>query len=171
MTDACDYALRAVLICKNTLMVNDQLHSFRARSTHQSVITQCGKKSFLPLFGPSSTFVPYLLNHQFLVKSDNKPSTQLIHNSALKLSSSATNRVIRWILSIQGYSFKIEHQAGKTNVVADALSRFATHTNVIPEDQETAYIFAKFKHFHKPMICFDNCCTKHTTNTLSARTF
>ena len=81
----------------------------------------------------------YLLNHQFLVKSDNKPSTQLIHNSALKLSSSATNRVIRWILSIQGYSFKIEHQAGKTNVIANALSRFATHINMMLEDYGTAH--------------------------------
>ena len=46
--------------------------------------------------------------------------------------------MIRWILSIQGYNFKVEHQAGKTNVVADALSRFAAHINAIPDDVETA---------------------------------
>ena len=83
-------------------------------------------------------FRPYLLTHQFVVKSDNKPSTQLLTNSAMKLSTSATNRVIRWILSIQGYNFTVQHQPGKTNVVADALSRFAAHINVIPEDQEVA---------------------------------
>ena len=82
-------------------------------------------------------FRPYLLNHEFLIKSDNKPSTQLLVNSALKLSTSATNRVIRWILSIQAYNFKVEHQAGKTNVVAYALSRFSAHINAILDDLKT----------------------------------
>ena len=60
----------------------------------------------------------------------------MITNSSLKLSTSATNRVIRWILSLQTYSFTVEHQPGTSNVVADALSRFPLHVNAVPDDQD-----------------------------------
>ena len=62
----------------------------------------------------------------------------MIANSSMKLSTSATNRVIRWILSLQTYDFTVEHQPGTSNVVADALSRFPLYLNVIPDDQQTA---------------------------------
>ena len=119
-------------------MVNALLLLFPVHSMPLNASTLCGKKNCSLLYGLLNIFALYLLNHEFLVKSDNKPSTQLLVNSALKLSTSATNRVIRWILSIQAYNFKVEHQAGKTNVVADALSRFAAHINAIPDDFETA---------------------------------
>ena len=138
MTDACDYALGAVLMQKYPHGERPIAFISCTLNTSERNYSMWERELFAVVWA-IKYFRPYLLNHQFLVKSDNKPSTQLIHNSALKLSSSATNRVIRWILSIQGYSFKIEHQAGKTNVVADALSRFATHMNVMPEDHETAY--------------------------------
>ena len=136
-TDACDYALRAVLTQKYDH--GDRPVAFISRALNKTERNySMWEKELFAVIWSIKYFRPYLLNHDFLVKSDNKPSTQLLVNSALKLSTSATNRVIRWILSIQGYNFKVEHQAGKTNVVADALSRFAAHINAMPDDVETA---------------------------------
>ena len=136
-TDACDYALGAVLTQKHDHGERPVAFISCALNATERNYSMWEKELFAIVWS-IKYFRPYLLNHEFLVKSDNKPSTQLLVNSALKLSTSATNRVIRWILSIQAYNFKVEHQAGKTNVVADALSRFAAHLNVIPDDLTTA---------------------------------
>ena len=139
-TDACDYALGAVLM--QQFPQGERPVAFISRTLNNTEQNySMWEKELFAVVWAIKYFRPYLLNHNFLVKSDNKPSTQLLVNSALKLSTSATNRVIRWILSIQGYSFKVEHQAGKTNVVADALSRFAAHINAMPDDHETAQFF------------------------------
>ena len=46
-------------------------------------------------------FRPYLLNHNFLVKSDNKPSTSATRQLSVEIVHFRNNRVIRWI-----YPFK-----------------------------------------------------------------
>ena len=137
ITDACDYALGAVLMQKHPQ--GDRPIAFISRTlTVTESKYSTWEKDLFTIVWAIKYFRPYLLTHQFVVKSDNKPSTQLLTNSAMKLSTSATNRVIRWILSIQGYNFTVQHQPGKTNMVADTLSRFAAHINVILEGHEVA---------------------------------
>ena len=136
-TDACDYALGAVLAQKHPSGERPIAFVSRALTTTEQKYSMWEKELFAIVWA-IKYFRPYLLNHEFVVKSDNKPSTQLLNNSSMKLSTSATNRVIRWILSLQGYSYKIEHQPGKSNVVADALSRFPVCMNVLPEDENIA---------------------------------
>ena len=82
------------------------------------------EKELFTVIWATKYFRPYLLHRKFTIRSDNKPSTQLITNHSFKLTTSATSRVIRWILSLQPYNFEIQHHPGKSNVVADALSRF-----------------------------------------------
>ena len=136
-TDACDYALGAALSQKHPQ--GERPVAFISRIL---TLTECRysmwEKELFSIIWAVKYFRPYLLNHKFTIKSDNKPATQMIANSSMKLSTSATNRVIRWILSLQTYDFTIEHQPGTSNVVADALSRFPLHLNVIPDDQPTA---------------------------------
>ena len=111
-TDACDYALGAVLTQKHDHGERPVAFISCALNATERNYSMWEKELFAIVWS-IKYFRPYLLNHEFLVKSDNKPSTQLLVNSALKLSTSATNRVIRWILSIQAYNFKVEHQARK----------------------------------------------------------
>ena len=59
----------------------------------------------------------YLSNNEFMVYTDHKPLQYLMSQK------STTGRLARWSLELQGYIFKIIHKQGKTNVVADALSR------------------------------------------------
>ena len=99
MTDACDYALGAVLMQKYPH--SERPNAFISCMLNSSELNySIWEKELFAIVWAIKHFCLYLLNHQFLVKYNNKPSTQLIHNSALKLSSSATNHVIRWILSI-----------------------------------------------------------------------
>ena len=136
-TDACDYALGAALSQKHPQGDRPVAFISRILNTTERRYSMWEKELFAIVWAIKH-FRPYLLNHSFTVKSDNKPSTQMITNSSLKLSTSATNRIIRWILSLQTYSFTVEHQPGTSNVVADALSRFPLHVNAMPDDHINA---------------------------------
>ena len=59
----------------------------------------------------------YLSNNEFIVYTDHKPLQYLMTQKG------ATGRLARWSLELQGYNFHIFHKIGKTNVVADSLSR------------------------------------------------
>jgi hypothetical protein len=60
---------------------------------------------------------PYLSYEKFLVVTDHAPLTRLFKQKGL------TPRQTRWIDTLSEYTFDITYKPGKTNVVADALSR------------------------------------------------
>src|SRR5207253_1272706 len=62
-------------------------------------------------------FRHFLFGRRFQLKTDHKPLQWL------KNHSSPTSRLTRWALVLQEYDFEIQHCPGKTNSVADALSR------------------------------------------------
>ena len=105
-------------------MANAPSHLSQRHSQTMNSNIHYGKKNYSLLFGPQSIFAHTLLHRHFTIRSDNKPSIQLITNPSFKLTTSATSRVVRWILSLQPYDFTLQHHPGKSNVVADALSRF-----------------------------------------------
>ena len=138
-TDACDYAMGAVL---------SQMHdhgerpvAFLSKSLAQAQLNySMWEKELLAVVWAVRELRPYLRTHHFTLKSDNKPSVQILNTTNVKLSTLATNRVLRWLADLQSYSFTPVHTPGKSNVVADALSRFPVQSNVAPTDVETAMI-------------------------------
>jgi len=62
----------------------------------------------------------YLLGREFLLRTDHRALVNLFQRD-LPL----TTRLQKWILRLSEYTFRIEHQRGKDNVIADALSRLA----------------------------------------------
>ena len=122
-TDACDYAMGAVLT--QQYEYGERPIAFVSKSLVDSELKyNLWEKELFAVVWATKYFRPYLLHRKFTIRSDNKPSTQLITNPSFKLTTSATSRVIHWILAIQPYHFEIQHHPGKSNVVADALSRF-----------------------------------------------
>lgn len=59
----------------------------------------------------------YLRGQEFILEVDHKP---LIY---LKNFKGSNNRIVRWALGLQSYSFRLVHIAGQDNVGADLLSR------------------------------------------------
>ena len=64
---------------------------------------------------------PYLYGQRFVVWTDHHPLCWL--NSR----SSKNRRLDRWAIQLQEYLFDIKHTLGKSNCVADCLSRFPSH--------------------------------------------
>jgi hypothetical protein len=64
-----------------------------------------------------SYFRPYLFGRNFTVITDHE-SLKYLYNF-----QNPTGKIVRWILSLQEYSFEVIYRSGKKNVVADAISR------------------------------------------------
>ena len=72
-------------------------------------------------------FEMYLLGRQFKVRTDNNPLTYFMSSPNLD----ATKH--HWIDELAPYTFSLEYQKGKNNVVADALSR--TGKQQLPQEE------------------------------------
>lgn len=64
-------------------------------------------------------FSPYLIGHHFLLYTDAQILVYLFNCTKKNTNS----RLLRWLFHLQSYDFKIVYKTGKTNVVADFLSR------------------------------------------------
>lgn len=65
----------------------------------------------------SQAFRVYLLGKEFILITDHKPCL------AINKMKPVNEKLWRWSMALQDFMFKIKHQAGKTLVDADALSR------------------------------------------------
>lgn len=78
-------------------------------------------------------FKPYVYGQEFIVHSDHKPLVYLFN------ISEASDRLMRWRLLLEEYDFRVMYTPGKTNAVADALSRIEL-CNLDSADQITTQI-------------------------------
>lgn len=123
-TDASDHAIGAVLSQKH----NDCEHpcAFISRSLNQHELKYpMWEKELLAVHWSILYFKCYIFNNSVTLRTDNKPALQTIDKSILNKQTASTNRIIRWLINIQQVDLKLEHTPGKSNVVADALSRFS----------------------------------------------
>lgn len=92
------------------------------------------KLEFLALFwSVTQKFKEYLYGSEFVVYTDNNPLSYV-----LKTKNSAVN--MRWLSQLADYNFEIRYKSGRTNLNADALSRY-------PVDLEDPDSSAEIKHF------------------------
>ena len=75
------------------------------------------EKECLAIVFALNNFAKYLLIKPFFIQTDHAPL------SFLKQKKTKNSRLMRWSLSIQQYSFTVQHIRGFQNVVSDALSR------------------------------------------------
>lgn len=74
------------------------------------------EKECLAVLSGIEAYRPYLVHSKFTVITDHKALVWL-------QTAKHTSRLERWALKLQGYCFQIIHRPGKSNCVADALSR------------------------------------------------
>ena len=77
------------------------------------------EREALAIYEAVKHFRQYLYASRFIILSDHKP--------LLSMAEAENNaRVQRWRLKLQGYDYTIKHIVGKSNVIADSLSRLPT---------------------------------------------
>ena len=83
----------------------------------------------------------YTLGQQITVRSDHRPLKWLMTNSKALTNS----RLARWVITLLDYDLRIEYIAGKSNKVADMLSRDVEEIKQISNQSETEDILEKAK--------------------------
>lgn len=115
-TDASGTGLGAVLLqgeaedCKPVLYISRKLHP---RETRYSTF----EKECLAVKWALDTLKYYLVGKDFTVETDHR-ALQWLHRMR-----DSNARVTRWYLAMQPFRFAVKYRSGKSNVVADFLSR------------------------------------------------
>lgn len=114
-TDASNYALGAVLSQINEN--KDQPVAFASRTLNKHEVNySTTEKEALAIIWAIEKFKPYLYGQKFTLVTDHKPLV-FIKNA------NKNGKLIRWRLELENYDYTVVYKTGKTNVVADALSR------------------------------------------------
>lgn len=114
-TDASNYAIGAVL--SQIQEKSERPIAFASRTlnkceTNYSTI----EKEALAIMWGIDKFKPYLYGNKFTLFTDHKP-LQFIKNC------NKNQKILNWRIELENYDYTIVYKEGKTNVVADALSR------------------------------------------------
>lgn len=84
-------------------------------------------------------FRDYLLGSKFMVETDNNPLTYLFTTAKLDACGH------RWVSELSMFDFKISYRPGRTNVVADSLSRMHSSSSCERESVDRDTVQAIFK--------------------------
>ncbi|KAK9512316.1 hypothetical protein O3M35_000769 [Rhynocoris fuscipes] len=115
-TDASNHAIGAVLSQNSQgkdLPISYASRTLSKREENLSTI----EKELLAIVWACKHYKPYLYGKEFIIKTDHKP-LQYLHNM-----KNPSAKFLRWKHQLSDYDFQIQHVQGKTNNVADALSR------------------------------------------------
>ena len=77
-------------------------------------------KEMLAIMHALDKFRQYLVGGKFIVKTDHNSLRHFLSQKELN------DRQQKWVSKVQSFDFDIEYKKGEMNVVADALSRWAT---------------------------------------------
>lgn len=121
-TDASGYALGAVL---SQLQENiERPIAFASRTLNDAETRYAtNEKEALAIIWAVNKFKPYLYGAKFTLVTDHKPLTFI-------KSSDKNSKILRWRLDLESFDYEVKYKEGKSNVVADALSRIPIETNI-----------------------------------------
>lgn len=138
-TDASNYAIGAVL-SQGEIGKDKPIH-FASRTLNRTEENfSATEKEMLAIYWALKVFRNYIYGQKFVVITDHQPLT-------FSLSSKNTNaKLKRWKSYLEEHDYQIIYKPGRTNVVADALSRIQinslTPTQHSAEDDDSNYIIS-----------------------------
>ena len=121
-TDASGKGLGAVLIQDEKPI----LYVSRALSDVESRYSQIERECLAVRFAFQKLHY-YLYGRKFILRIDNKPLCAIFN----KKYDDSPLRIQRWLLYIQNYTFDVVHISGKSNMLADALSRNPLQDSIV----------------------------------------
>lgn len=137
-TDASDYAIGAVL-SQGEVGKDKPIHFASRTLSKTEEKYSVPEKEMLAIFWALQTFRNYLYGSQIKILTDHQPLT-------FSLSPKNTNaKLKRWKSYLEEHDHQIEYKPGKSNVVADALSRIVcsmTGTQHSAETSDDFYIIS-----------------------------
>jgi hypothetical protein len=145
-TDASDYAIGAVLSQKQGKGEQPVAYESRKLSPAEQNYA-VHEKELLAIIHAIRTWRMYLEGQHFTVETDHA-SLEYI-----KTQSNLSRRQARWLETLQSQDFEVRYRPGKTNIVADALSRkphlnaITTLTTTLADDQTFEQGYQQDKYF------------------------
>lgn len=126
-TDASNYAIGSVL--SQNVNGKDLPISYASRTLnkHEEKLSTI-EKELLAIVWACKHFRPYIYGRKILINSDHKP-LQYLHNM-----KDPSAKILRWKCQLADYDIDIKYITGKTNVVADALSRISKEPTISDAD-------------------------------------
>lgn len=122
-TDASKFALGAVL-SQNSKPICFASRTLNETEQRYSTI----ERELLAIVWATKNFRPYLFGTNFVLYTDHRPLVWL------KNLKEPNSKLTRWALKLEEFNFEIKYLPGKTNKVADALSRVQIHPLTINDD-------------------------------------
>lgn len=130
-TDASKYAIGAVLS-----QMQDGVErpiAFASRTLNDTETTYgTTEQEALAIIWAVRKFEPYLYGNKFLLITDHQPLTFI-------KTSNKNAKLLRWRLELEKFDYDVQYKEGKTNYVADALSRKIESNNNESGDQDTVH--------------------------------
>lgn len=114
-TDASDHALGAVLSQVQSGIERPIAFASRTLNSCESRYA-VNEKEALAIIWAVEKYTPYLYGNKFTLVTDHKPLTFI-------KTSDKNPKILRWRLELENFDYDVVYKEGKTNVVADALSR------------------------------------------------
>jgi len=116
-TDACDYAVGAILVQDDENGVERPIHYLSHQLTDVQKKWATIEKEAYAIIYALTKLRPYLYGAEFTIYTDHKPLRSLF------TSEMVNTKIQRWAIMIAEYGPQIEYRKGKHNVRADMLSR------------------------------------------------
>ena len=117
--DACDYALGGVLYQEDELGDEHPVAYTGRKLASAEIHYPMREKELLAIIHALRVWRPYLLDHAFVVETDHQSLQDLL------TQRTCSQRLARWLDFLSQYRPEFKWIEGKTNVVADGLSRRA----------------------------------------------
>lgn len=132
-TDASQYAIGSVLSQGDP--PNDLPVSYASRTLNRAESNYSAtERELLAIVWSVKHFRPYLYGRKFTILTDNKPLIWLFN------VKDPSSRLVRWRLLLEEYDYEIHYKPGKSNYVADALSRNPVQTSFEQDELQIHHI-------------------------------